>query len=147
MINGTSLDYLAESFMAGHPLKGGGFAILNGLTFTLEGDIVEMPTPYPGSNLFSLASGGALYIRDPLQKVSEDQLNGGEFAAMTEEDWKLILPYLEENAQYFDLPVARLLEYHGLALSYEQAYRKIIPTRVRILQEEEAWVKGEKASI
>src|SRR4030065_2446610 len=33
VINGTALDYLAEAFMAGDPYKGGGFVILNGLTF------------------------------------------------------------------------------------------------------------------
>ncbi|MFQ5987143.1 MAG: glutamate synthase, partial [Thermoplasmata archaeon] len=31
VINGTALDYLAESFMAGDPHKGGGFVIVNGL--------------------------------------------------------------------------------------------------------------------
>ena len=31
VINGTCLDYLAESFMAGDPLSGGGFVILNGV--------------------------------------------------------------------------------------------------------------------
>jgi len=31
VINGTCLDYLAESFMAGDPLDGGGFVILNGV--------------------------------------------------------------------------------------------------------------------
>ena len=65
VINGTRLNYFAEFFMAGNPLTGGGFVILNAITFDEEGHIVEMATPYPGSNLFSLASGGALYIRDP----------------------------------------------------------------------------------
>ncbi len=65
VINGTCLDYLAESFMAGDPLNGGGFIILNGITFDEDGRIIELDTPYPGGNLFSLASGGALYIRDP----------------------------------------------------------------------------------
>ena len=59
IINGTCLDYLAESFMAGDPLQGGGFVILNGITFDDEGSITELDTPYPGGNLFSLASGGA----------------------------------------------------------------------------------------
>ena len=65
VINGTCLDYLAESFMAGDPLRGGGFVVLNGLTFDDEGAVVPQATPYPGSNLFSLASGGAIYVRDP----------------------------------------------------------------------------------
>ena len=33
VINGTCLDFLAESFMAGDPLAGGGFVILNGIEF------------------------------------------------------------------------------------------------------------------
>src|SRR5574340_904510 len=33
VINGTCLDFLAESFMAGDPFNGGGFVILNGLEF------------------------------------------------------------------------------------------------------------------
>jgi glutamate synthase domain-containing protein 3 len=65
VINGTALDYLAESFMAGDPHNGGGFVILNGIAVQDDGEIVELETPYPGGNLFSLASGGAIYIRDP----------------------------------------------------------------------------------
>jgi glutamate synthase domain-containing protein 1 len=60
VINGTCLDYLAESFMAGNPLDGGGFVILNGLKFDGDGRVVELETPYPGGNFFSLASGGAI---------------------------------------------------------------------------------------
>ena len=37
VINGTCLDFLAESFMAGNPLKGGGFAVLNGMAFDDQG--------------------------------------------------------------------------------------------------------------
>jgi len=53
IINGTCLDFLAESFMAGDPLNGGGFAILNGIEFDDEGKIISRREPYPGSNLFS----------------------------------------------------------------------------------------------
>src|SRR5207253_9110855 len=77
VINGTCLDYLAESFMAGDPLNGGGFVIVNGVRFDEDGNIRELDSPYPGGNLFSLASGGAIYIRDPLHKVTDDQLNVG----------------------------------------------------------------------
>ena len=31
VVNGTAFDYLAESFMAGDPLNGGGFVIINGI--------------------------------------------------------------------------------------------------------------------
>ena len=65
VINGTALDFLAESFMAGDPYNGGGFVILNGITFDADGRWVPQETPYPGSNLFSLASGGAIFVRDP----------------------------------------------------------------------------------
>ncbi|MEK7813908.1 MAG: glutamate synthase, partial [Candidatus Desantisbacteria bacterium] len=74
VINGTCLDFLAESFMAGDPLNGGGFVILNGMEFDeTHGKFTEQPTPYPGSNLFSLASGGAIYARDPHKKLVKAQ--------------------------------------------------------------------------
>jgi glutamate synthase domain-containing protein 1/glutamate synthase domain-containing protein 3 len=89
VINGTALDYLAESFMAGDPLNGGGFVILNGIGFDdQDGSIREYESPYPGSNIFSLASGGAIYVRDPHRKLVEEQLNGGEFANVTDKDWE-----------------------------------------------------------
>ena len=103
LINGTCLDYLAESFMAGDPLNGGGFVIMNGITFDPEGRIIALESPYPGSNLFSLASGGAIYLRDPDKKVSSEQLNGGEFTGLSEKDWELILPYLQENERLFNI--------------------------------------------
>jgi glutamate synthase domain-containing protein 1/glutamate synthase domain-containing protein 3 len=141
VINGTCLDYLAESFMAGDPLNGGGFVILNGITYDNDGQIVELETPYPGGNLFSLASGGAIYIRDPYGKVSTAQLNGGEFAQLEERDWVLIKPYLEENERLFGIPLARLLEVDGRTLPPQQVYRKIQPRAIQALQAEEAWVK------
>ena len=58
IINGTALDFLAESFMAGDPLDGGGFAIVNGIRFDENGNVVPLPLPYAGGNLLSLASGG-----------------------------------------------------------------------------------------
>ncbi len=97
VINGSCLDYLAESFMAGDPLNGGGFVILNGITFGRNGKVAGLAVPYPGSNLFSLASGGAIYLRDPFKQTVDEQLNGGEFTDLTPADWELILPYLTEN--------------------------------------------------
>src|SRR3989442_5056536 len=75
VINGTALDYLAESFMAGDPLEGGGFVVLNGVDVDVDGHIIDLDTPYSGSNLFSLASGGAIYVRDPSQPLDEEPLN------------------------------------------------------------------------
>ena len=141
VINGTCLDYLAESFMAGDPLEGGGFAILNGITLNDQGQMVELEMPYPGGNLFSLAAGGAIYIRDPHGKVAEEQLNGGEFAELEERDWALLRPMLEENEWLFGIPVAGLLEVDGTALPPAKVYRKIRPRAIAALHSEEAWVK------
>ncbi len=143
VINGTCLDYLAESFMAGDPHKGGGFVILNGIAYNENNQIVELDTPYPGGNLFSLASGGAIYLRDPNQQVTEEQLNGGEFAKFTSQDWDLIEPYLQENDRLFGIPVGRLLSFEGEPSAPEHIYRKIKPLALRALQAEESWVTHE----
>ena len=126
VINGTCLDYLAESFMAGDPLKGGGFVIVNGLELDETGTPVSLPTPYPGSNLFSLASGGAIYVRDPYHKIVDAQLNGGELVEIGADDWKLILPYLKENEALFGISVKNhLLTVDGKLLDYANVYRKV----------------------
>ncbi len=125
VINGTCLDYLAESFMAGDPLKGGGFCILNGATLDENGALVELNTPYPGGNLFSLASGGAIYLRDPHRQVDDDQLNGGQFAPLADADWNLIKPYLEQNEELFGIRVDDLLRVDGKACPPSQVYRKV----------------------
>ncbi|KPL08222.1 hypothetical protein AMJ86_01450, partial [bacterium SM23_57] len=136
IINGTCLDYLAESFMARNPLNGGGFVILNGIRVTDDGEVIDLEEPYPGGNLFSLASGGAIYIRDPFGKVSEEQLNGGEFSILSNKDWELIKPYLEENQHHFGITIEHLLG----GLQPADVYRKIVPGAVRALQAEEARV-------
>jgi glutamate synthase domain-containing protein 3 len=143
VINGTCLDYLAESFMAGDPLNGGGFVIVNGVRFDEDGAIRDLESPYPGGNLFSLASGGAIYMRDPLHKVTNDQLNGGEFAFLTSEDWAIVRPYLEKNESIFGIPVERLLTVDGSLQSPAKVYRKIRPAGHKALMPEEAWVRRE----
>lgn len=145
VINGTCLDYLAESFMAGDPLDGGGFVILNGMSYTDAGELQALETPYPGGNLFSLASGGAIFIRDPYRKVGADQLNGGAFTAFTAEHWNLIEPMLRENENLFGVSVQRLLTVGGDRRSPEEVYRAVVPTREKALQPEEAWVAREDA--
>jgi glutamate synthase domain-containing protein 1/glutamate synthase domain-containing protein 3 len=131
VINGTCLDYLAESFMAGDPLKGGGFVILNGIRWNDHGQIEDLPTPYPGSNLFSLASGGAIYVRDPHKRLEPDQLNGGEFVEPTDDDWNLIVPYLQHNEALFHVRIDRDL-LRGLPPS--EVYRKIRPLKTEALK-------------
>ncbi|MDN5295480.1 MAG: hypothetical protein PWP01_990 [Methanosarcinales archaeon] len=133
VINGTCLDYLAESMMAGNPLSGGGFVIVNGVSFDERGNIIDLEEPYPGGNLFSLASGGAVYIRDPMEKLDEGQLNGGRFAELGERDWKLIEPYLRENERLFGIPVERLLTVNGKKMSPYEVYRKVEAVPVKAL--------------
>ena len=134
VINGTCLDYLAESFMAGDPYNGGGFVIVNGLKRSFDGRFVEQEYPYPGSNLFSLASGGAIFIRDPSRKVSSEQLNGGQLAEFTEKDWGLILPFLQENEKLFGVSVKKdLLTVREKILDPGQVYRKIEPIALQEL--------------
>jgi glutamate synthase domain-containing protein 3 len=140
VINGTCLDYLAESFMAGDPMNGGGFVIVNGIAFGRDGVIVDLDTPYPGGNLFSLASGGALFLRDPHGRVGDEQLNGGAFVAFSEAHWALIRPLLEENERLFGIPVERLLTVDGEVRNPEHIYRAIMPAGHKALQPEEAWV-------
>ena len=125
VINGTCLDYLAESFMAGDPHQGGGFVILNGVAYDKNGDLCELETPYPGGNLFSLASGGAIYLRDPYHKVMQDQLNGGAFSELSPADWDLIEPYLRENERLFGIRLADLLRVEGRQHNPSQVYRKV----------------------
>ncbi|MFK5952487.1 MAG: hypothetical protein QM498_05465 [Desulfobacterium sp.] len=134
VINGTCLDYLAESFMAGDPLNGGGFVIVNGIAFDDDGKVIDLSMPYPGSNLFSLASGGAIYLRDPDCKVVDEHLNGGVFASLSDADWELIRPYLEENEALFGISVQEdLLTINGKNLPFDRVYRKVMPLQSQAL--------------
>jgi glutamate synthase domain-containing protein 1/glutamate synthase domain-containing protein 3 len=130
VINGTCLDFLAESFMAGDVFTGGGFVILNGITFDDQGNIVTLKEPYPGGNLFSLASGGAIYVRDPHKYLIREQLNGGNFFKMTDQDWETILPYLQENERLFGIRVDDLLTVDGKHKRPGQVYRKVAPDKL-----------------
>lgn len=136
VINGTCLDFLAESFMAGDALNGGGFVIVNGISFQDDGSWKPLHLPYPGSNLFSLASGGALYIRDPHQTVIPQQLNGGRIVGLSRADWALIKPYLVENERLFRVKLDQLLTVDGTRLPPSRVYRKIMPIQSAILERE-----------
>jgi glutamate synthase domain-containing protein 1/glutamate synthase domain-containing protein 3 len=141
VINGTALDFLAESFMAGDPFAGGGFVVVNGLEYDARGRIRPQATPYPGSNLFSLASGGAIYIRDPHNQLVDEQLNGGELVSLTDADWDLILPYLQENEKLFDIKIDRdLLTVDGEVRPPAEVYRKVQAVKLAILTKvEDSW--------
>jgi glutamate synthase domain-containing protein 1/glutamate synthase domain-containing protein 3 len=129
IINGTCLDYCAESFMAGEQ-TGGGFVIINGLAYDGHGEVIGLEMKYPGNNLFSLASGGACYLNDPYRTVTEGQLNGAEFISFRREDWNTILPYLEENERLFGINIRHdLLMVDGVLKWPEEVFRKIIASR------------------
>ena len=150
VINGTCLDYLAESFMAGDPLIKGGFAVVNGVLLDDDGQLRELNEPYPGANLLSLASGGAIYVRDPHGKLTDDQLNGGEYVSLTERDWQAILPLLQENEKLFGITIRQLLTVNGERREPWHVYRKVQPSAHHALMPEEAWVlrkNGVKKSV
>lgn len=129
IINGSCLDYCAESFMAGAQ-TGGGFVIINGLTYDERGEVIGLEMKYPGNNLFSLASGGACYLNDPYHTVTESQLNGAEFTSFRREDWITILPYLQENGRLFGISIRHdLLMVDGVLKWPEEVFRKIIASR------------------
>jgi glutamate synthase domain-containing protein 1/glutamate synthase domain-containing protein 3 len=134
VINGTALDFLAESFMAGDPYNGGGFVIVNGLTVDTQGQILPQETPYPGSNLFSLASGGAIFIRDPHQKIVAEQLNGGALYPFSDQDWELILPFLKENERLFGISIEKhLLTVDGQKRTPAEVFRTVRPAKQTVL--------------
>ena len=125
--------------MAGDPLEGGGFVIINGIEYDEKGEIRAMETPYPGGNLFSLSSGGAIYVRDPYERLSASQLNGGDFPELTPEDWAILEPMLVENEDHFGISLASLLTVEGEVKAPEDVYRKIIPLKNKALSVEDAW--------
>ena len=133
VINGTCLDFLGESFMAGDVFNDGGFVVLNGLSVDDSGRVIPLDEPYPGSNLFSLASGGAIYIRDPEKRLVQQQLNGGQFTDLTDRDWAIILPYLEENERLFGITVDEMLTVSGERRAPAEVYRKVAPVALAAL--------------
>ncbi len=147
VINGTCLDFLGESFMAGDAYNGGGFVVLNGINFNEEGEIEPLPEPYPGSNLFSLASGGAAFIRDPRRQMVAGQLNGCVFARLSDKDWELILPYLEENERLFGIKINDLLTVDGTIRNPSEVYRKVVPDISEELADIKKVVFGEEESL
>lgn len=127
VINGTCLDYAAESFMAG-ATTGGGFLVINGVTTLDDGRVYGLETKYPGSNLFSLASGGCCYLNDPYQTVSPSQLNGARFDPFLQEDWNVLDSYLSLNQDLFRIHTRHdLLMVDGVLRWPKEVFRKVVP--------------------
>jgi FMN-dependent NADH-azoreductase len=86
--------------------------------------------------MFSLASGGAMFVRDPKKKLVAQQLNGGIYQSLTEDDWELILPYLQENERLFGIKVDELLTVDGKLSTPYKVYRKVVPD-ITVVEEPE----------
>lgn len=126
IINGTSLDYCAESFMAGRELDDG-FVIINGLGFDERSHVIGLELKYPGNNLFSLASGGACYLNDPYATVSTNQLNGASFVPFKQADWNFILPYMRLNQALFGFSIRNdILMVDGVLKWPKEVFRKVV---------------------
>ncbi|MEW6600625.1 MAG: glutamate synthase, partial [Nitrospirota bacterium] len=100
--------------------------------------------PYPGSNLFSLASGGAIFVRDPHQSIVPEQLNGGQILPFTQKAWKLILPYLKENERLFGITIDELLTVNGKLMKPDQVYRTIGAVKLSVLSGSTALAMNEE---
>ena len=94
------------------------------------GKLVPLAEPYPGSNLFSLASGGAIYVRDPGKYHGRAAVERRQVRPLTDADWELILPYLEENERLFGINVEQLLTVNGKQRKPAEVYRKVVPGSV-----------------
>jgi len=128
IVNGTCLDYAAESFMAGQ-VTGGGFLVINGLCNLDDGRVYGLEVKYPGTNLSSLASGGCCYLNDPYFTVSPSQLNGARFGPFLQEDWNALEPYLVENQSLFRIRTRYdLLMVDGVLRWPKEVFRKVVPS-------------------
>ncbi len=114
------------------------------MTFDEDGHAVPQETPYPESNLFSLASGEAIFVRDPYRKIVAEQLNGGQFFPFTTFAWEMILPYLKENECLFGISIDEyLLTVDGGKHHLSEVYRTITAVELSVLTGNEEWVEEE----
>jgi hypothetical protein len=67
----------------------------------------------------------------------DEQLNGGEFSNITDADWNLIEPYLEENERLFDITIERLLTVDGNKKNPLEVYRKIRPQKAAAVKKDD----------
>ena len=75
-----------------------------------------------------------LHVRDPHGRLEAEQLNGGEFTALTEKDWRLIRPYPQENENLFKISIEHdLLMVDGEKCRPEEVYRKARAVKLSVL--------------
>jgi hypothetical protein len=80
-----------------------------------------------------MASGGAIFVRDPHKSITGEQLNGGEFTDFTDRDWDLILPYLQKNEELFGISINNLLTVEGKQRLPHEVYRKVHAVKLSVL--------------
>jgi hypothetical protein len=66
---------------------------------------------------------------------------------MTDADWKLIQPYLEENERLFDVTIDRLLTVHGKKADPKDVYRKIAPKKTVLAEDYGGLVEWEGSEL
>jgi hypothetical protein len=77
-----------------------------------------------------LASGGACYLNDPYNTVSETQLNGASFVPFKQADFHIILPYLCTNRDLFGISIRDdLLMVDGVLKWPKEVFRKVVASR------------------
>lgn len=95
IIGGAAKEYLGE-YMAG------GLIVVLGLDIK-QNEITDLKTPLYGNCLGSGIHGGTIYIR--ANKIDETLLGiGAKVVEFTEEDKKIIDPYIKEFCGYFQIP-------------------------------------------
>jgi hypothetical protein len=57
----------------------------------------------------------------------------GSIAALTEKDWEVMLPYLEENERLFNISMEGLLTVNGELWAFNEVYRKVEATELNVL--------------
>ena len=62
----------------------------------------------------------------------DQQLNGGVYPDLTDADWDLILPYLQENERLFGICVKELLTVDGEKMNPLKVYRKVVPASMKV---------------
>jgi hypothetical protein len=62
--------------------------------------------------------------------MGQEQLNGAKFADFAQEDWNVILPYLEENERLFGISIRHDIQVvDGAFLWPKEVYRKVVARR------------------
>jgi hypothetical protein len=78
---------------------------------------------------------------NPHDQLVDEQLNGGELVPLSEADWDMILPYLQDNEKPFHIKIDRdLLTGDGEIHPPAEINRKVQAVKLAILTKgEDSW--------